>query len=398
MNYSTCIFGELSDGFSQYPDDGSSNLFKEIQSQCIAPSQLIIRRDESMMYYIYVRKLLKDKYIGLAVAVNGYYFTQVQSLFILFEQEIADMAECGVVVNYTDNGELTSGLSSLGKEEEEVLAVINDLHSKISGIGAVAELPPVDFSVSVSSRKIFKETDSTSEIVEASCRYGFTVILKESDFDNARATSFKNILKDLNAEKNALIKENKALKEANRQIKRQKQQFTRVVFLFFTLMVCGIGLFLLYDDLNDTQDRLDSANNTITRLDSVIVADESTIKRLGDSVAKIKTNLQNETSAKQKAEKTLQTICSFLPFVVKKCEVSSTTFKFDYFCPEEKNLTVTLKAINENNSEIITNTHTLTFYKGNGSKSLDFSRSLNFSHCYYVVIICNGRVIAGTRW
>ena len=121
MNCSTYIFGELSSGYSQYPEDSSSNLFKSIYSMCNAPSQLIIHRDESIMYYIYIRKINAKRYIGLAVAINGYYFSQINSLFSLFEKQIELLAERGIIINYSKSGELTTSLSSLIKEETEIL-------------------------------------------------------------------------------------------------------------------------------------------------------------------------------------------------------------------------------------------------------------------------------------
>ena len=183
MNSSTYIFGELSDGYSQYPEDSSSNLFKNLQDQRTAPSQLIIHRDENMMYYIYVRNLDKGKYIGFAIAINGYYFTQIQPLFSIFENQVEELVENGVIISFTNNGKITSHLTSFAKEEEEVLEVINALQIKVNNLNNLKKLPPVDFSVAVASRKLLKDTDSESVIANASCRFGYTIVLKESDYD-----------------------------------------------------------------------------------------------------------------------------------------------------------------------------------------------------------------------
>lgn len=398
MNSATYIFGELSEGYSQYPEDGSSNLFKEIRNQCIAPSQLIIHRDENLMYYIYVRKFEKRKYIGFAIAINGYYFTLIEPLFSLFEKELETMAEKGVIVSFTDDGEFTSKLSSLSNEEEEVISIINRLHEKINKIKGPKKLPAVDFYVSITSRKLFKDTDSVSEIVGASCRFGFTIILKEADYDTVRTTSYKNILKNLNADKSALIRENEDLKENVKKIKRQKKQFKNVVFLLIIVMACSVGLYFLYENLNDTQDQLDMAENTITQKKTIIKGKDVTIAGLRDSVCILENDLESEIAAKERVENSLQKICSYAPFAVTSCDINASQFRFDYFCTEERNVTVTLKAINDRNNEIISNSHTLTFYKGTGSKNLDFYRTLDSSQYYYVVLIYDGHIIAGKRW
>lgn len=398
MNSSTYIFGELSNGYSQYPEDSSSNLFKDIQDQCIAPSQLIIHRDENMMYYIYVRKFDKNKDLGFAIAINGYYFTQFQSLFSLFENEIEELVETGVIINLSTDGEITSILPSLKNEEEEVMSVINSFGAKVNNLNNLKKLPPVDFSVAISSRKLFKDTDIASEIANASFRFGFTIVLKESDYDTVRTTSFKNILKNLNADKKALIKENEELKEQNKKIQRQKKQFKNIVFLVVIVLACGIGIFFLNKNLNYTQDQLDTANNTISEKESIIVEKNSTISDLRDSVSSLENSLSREAKAKKKAESDLQNICTYSPFAVTSCEVNANQLRFDYFCPEEKEVAVTLKAVNERNNEIVTSTHSLTFSKGTGTKSLDFYRRLDTSQYYYVILMYDGHIVAGKRW
>lgn len=404
MNCSTYIFGELSSGYSQYPEDSSSNLFKSIYSMCNAPSQLIIHRDESIMYYIYIRKINAKRYIGLAVAINGYYFSQINSLFSLFEKQIELLAERGIIINYSKSGELTTSLSSLIKEETEILNFANNLQDKISSISSVKKLPQVDYSVSIKSQIIFNEFDNNDDIVKASYTYGFTIILKQHNYDTLRATSYKNTLKQLNTQNENLTKEIDKLRESNKQILRQKKQFKKVVFLFIAVIESIVGIFFLYENLNNTQYRLDKANTTIKEKDNVITVRNERISNLKDSVINLETSLQQVNREKSELSNNLHEICNHYPFIVTSCDVNSERFNFDYYCIEEKEITVTLKAINDSNSEIVTSNHTLTFYKGGGTKSLYFSKKLNNqsyykgTQYYYIVLIYNGQIIAGKYW
>ena len=404
VNCSTYIFGELSSGYSQYPEDSSSNLFKSIYSMCNAPSQLIIHRDESIMYYIYIRKINAKRYIGLAVAINGYYFSQINSLFSLFEKQIELLAERGIIINYSKSGELTTSLSSLIKEETEILNFANNLQDKISSISSVKKLPQVDYSVSIKSQIIFNEFDNNDDIVKASYTYGFTIILKQHNYDTLRATSYKNTLKQLNTQNENLTKEIDKLRESNKQILRQKKQFKKVVFLFIAVIESIVGIFFLYENLNNTQYRLDKANTTIKEKDNVITVRNERISNLKDSVINLETSLQQVNREKSELSNNLHEICNHYPFIVTSCDVNSERFNFDYYCIEEKEITVTLKAINDSNSEIVTSNHTLTFYKGGGTKSLYFSKKLNNqsyhkgTQYYYIVLIYNGQIIAGKYW
>ena len=56
-------------------------------------------------------------------------------------------------------------------------------------------------------------------------------------------------------------------------------------------------------------------------------------------------DLHRATRIKQRVENSLQRICSYAPFAVTRCEVSAGEFEFDYYSPEEKEVTLTLKAV-----------------------------------------------------
>lgn len=398
MNCSTYIFGELSEGYSQYPEDSSSNIFKSIYSKCNAPSQLIIHRDDSMMYYVYIRKLDTKKYIGLAIAINGYYFTQIGSLFSLFERQIEQLAERGIIINYSKVGDLTSSLSSLKKEEEEVMGYANYLHGEISSIRTVKKLPQADYTVSINSQKIFNENDNNNDIVKASYTFGFTIILKQDNYDTVRSTSYRNTLKQLNSQNESLTREVEKLKETNKQILRQKKQFKKVVFLFPTVIACGVGIYFLYENLNNTQDELNTANETIEEKNSIIVKRDERISNLTDYVSNLESTLQQVRKQNSELSDKLNSMCDSYPFIVTESEVNAERFKFKYYCDDEKEITVTLKAVNSKNSEIVSNNHFLTFYKGGGQKSLDFNRRLDTSQYYYVILMYDGKIIAGKYW
>lgn len=398
MNCTTYIFGELSSGYTQYPDDSASNIFKSAAAKCTAPTQLIIHRDESLMYYIYIRKINYSSYIGLAVVVNGYYFTDIHNLFSLFETEIECLVNAGIIINFTSDGELTSSLTDFRCEEEESTSVVTQIQEKASALKCIMHLPPTDYSISTNTQKTYRESDKSTEIAEASCKLGFTIILKEDDYDTLRFRSYSSTLKRLNQENNDLLLQNKDLKEANDKITKEKKQFKNVILLCIVVLLCVIGISLLNSNLNQTRDKLNSANDTIAQQNEVITDYKSRVSSLKDSLESKEKALSKETRLKIKAEETLTKISTTYPFIVTQSEVNSERIKLDYYCPTEKQVTVTLKAINLGSSETITNSHTFTCTKGSGSNSLYFYRALNTSHYYYILIIYNGRVIAGKYW
>lgn len=459
MNFSTYIFGKLPGGYSQYPDDGCSTLLRDIYPRCNAPTQLVIHRDQSMMYYVYVRKLDAGRYIGLAVVINGYYFTQINTLFSLFEKKIEELAAHGVVINYSPNGELTTSLQALNKEEEEVIWFINQLRAEIQKINTVGRIPHVDYAVSIDSQKIFDEKDDNSAIAEASYTFGYTIVLKQKDYDTQRSTSYRNTLKQLNADNKALTGEVAKLKEVKKQLLRKKKQFNVVVGLLILVLLCGIWIFSLNKDIDRKQGELTAANDTIRQKDSVIIDKDTTILTLNNYASGLKgerdrlvgekaflesvvtdqkTNIQNLESSVSELERKLakttkqkdaniqnlensvselkrklakateqkgalppeiiQTIYKYFPFVITSLNVNSRKVEFGYYSKEAKTIKITLSAIKAGTSEVVSNYHTLTLHKGTGTMTLSFASRLNSAQTYYVLLICNRQVIAGKLW
>lgn len=403
MNCNVYIFGELSSGYTQYPEDGSSHVLKKLYPFCKTQSQIVVSRDAGMMYYCYIRKLNDNKYIGLCVAVNGYYITHVDELFALFESTIEKIAQHGTFIHFAKDGTLTTSTKILNQEEEEIDTLSENLRLGFEELGNSTNiLPPVDYTVAKNSIKEFTDLDDKRDIVRASYTYGYTFIYKDKDFDTVRMNSYRSILKQLNDENNSLRKRNGDLEEQNAKILRQKKQFKNVVLLVILVIGCVLGIYFLYNDLNNTQSRLDEANQTISSKDNVIDDKNKRISIIRDSVFSYQNLYNAEYNKRVEVEDSLLEIKSkintYYPFIVTSLSINGNSFNFDYYATETKDLTVTLKAINEETSQVISNTHTLTFYKGGGTKSLYYLRNLNYSYNYTVVLICGGKIISGGRW
>ena len=398
MNCSVYIFGELSSGYTQYPEDSSSHILNRLITNCKATTQLVIRRDDNLMYYSYVRKLENNKYVGIAIAVNGYYIQHIQSLFALFENTIEKLVSQGSIICFSKDGNIIPTQKQLKEQEEDIDTITQNLAKDFNNAGQACKLPPVDYTVAKESVKEFNISDSKRDIVRSSYTYGYTYIYKDNDYNTVKVDSYRSVLSRVNLENVDLKKRNSELHEENQKILRQKKQFKNVILLILLVIGCSVGIYFLYNTLNDTQYQLDEANETIVKKDNTIERKNNKIVSLGNSIDSLKNVVKNEKSKREKAEEILTEICTYNPFIVTKCEVSSSDFSFDYYAPEEKEVSVTLKAVNEKNSEIVSNTHTLTFYKGSGSKKISFRYKLDTSDYYYVVLIYDGKIIAGKRW
>lgn len=391
MNSSIYIFGELFSGYTQYPEDSSSDIFKRLYKRCKAPTQIVICRDEDMMYYCYIKKLDGNKYIGLSFAVNGYYLSKINLLFSLFENAIEIMAQQGVFIHFKDNGSLTTSLRALKLEDEEVNFLVNKLRTSFENIIGQKKLPIIDYTIAKDSVKEFCISDNNLDIIKSSYTYGFTYIYKDKDFDTVRVNSYKSILNRISEENTILKKQNNDLQKQYKNILQEKNQYRYITIAVFIILCCGVGLFFLYDNLNSTKGQLVDAENTIVNKNNVI-------NRLNTSRDSFKLCLINEKQEKRELEKNLSAICTSVPFVITSCSINAEEVVVDYYAAEQKDVTIYLKAINESEPEIVSNSHSVTIYKGNNKLKLSFNYRLNPANYYYVNVLYDGHVIGGKRW
>ena len=398
INSSVYFFGELSSGYIQYPEDSSSYILGKIISNCKAQTQLVIRRDENLIYYCYIRKLLNNKYVGVSIVINGFYTKNVTKLFPLFENTIEKLATQGSIICFSNEGNIIPCDKTLKEQEEDIDSISSNLSKEFTSIGIMDKLPIVNYAIAKDSIKTLSVTDDENEIARSTYTYGYTYIYKDVDYNTVRVDSYSSILGRVNNENSELKKKNIELKQENQKVRRQKKQFRNVIFLFLILILCCIGLYFLYENLANTQGQLYDANGTIHRQTQVIQKKKEKISYLNNTITSLQGQLENEKNERFSIESKLDKVCSSYPFIVTNCTVSSTEISFDYYTTVEKEITVTLKAVNDRNSEVVTNTHTDTYYKGGGHKSFSFSYSLNSSYYYYVVLIYDGQIIAGKRW
>lgn len=400
MNSSVYIFGNLSSGYTQYPDEEStSSIFQKFYTKTKATTQIAIRRDGNLMYYAYIRKLEQGKYIGLCILLNGAALTKFEGLFSLFENVISNLVNKGYLIKYNESGNLIANTKHLYMNQEEIDLVSESLKGGFDSMQSTTmKLPPINYAISNESVKEFVVEDDAHEILKSSYTNGYTYIYKSKGFNTALMNSYQGVLSKISKENDSLKKENSNLKEENRKIRQQKKQFKNVMILSMILVVCCIGLYLLYINLNNTQGQLDDANGRIANKNRIIKDHEEKIEQLNSRIDSLTTVYTTTYNQKLIAEQQLANICSFLPFAVTSSEITGSYIRYDYYAIEDKEITVTLRAVNEESDEVIVNNYNITIHEGNGSQTLYFDYKLDSSYYYTVSLLYKGVIIAGGRW
>ena len=308
MNSSAYIFGQLSSGYTQYPDESTSlSLFQNFYSNAKATTQIAIHRDGDLMYYAYIRKLEQNKYLGLCVLLNGIMATHFEGMFSFFESVISNLVTKGYLIKFDEYGNLISNTERLYMKREEVELVTETLiHGFDNGKFNYTKLPPVDYAVNINSIKEFSIKDNSSEILRSSHTNGFTYIYKSEGFNTAQLDSYQGVLSKISKENDSLKKENCDLKDENTKIRRQKKQFLYVILLCIAVIGCGVGIYFLNDSLNVAQNELELANNTIISKNAVIDEKNTKISEQNSQINNLKTSLADEKELREQTEKNFE--------------------------------------------------------------------------------------------
>ena len=247
MNSTVYLFGVLGGGYTQYPDDYSREIFSEFEKNIKSPAQLMIRRSDALIYYAYLRKLSEQgKYIGIAFVFNGAMCADHQSLCKLCEENITNWVVNGDILEFTDNGDITSKIDKLYKTATEFKRISESLSTQIESSNLpFQKLPPVNYSISSHVVKKFNINDSYETINDALKDYSNIYIY--SDSTSETLTGYSEKLRSLN-------RENIRLRDENTKALREKKRTTIVTVLSLILAV-GVITIISFANRASEQDK-----------------------------------------------------------------------------------------------------------------------------------------------
>lgn len=384
MNIDVYLFGDLGDGYTQYIDDNNRILFKSIASKSKANSQLIIHRDNTLMYYTYIRRLRNSessngRYIGISYVLNNHFIRDIDGLFDIFEGAITTIVSRGILLEYTNNGNIIATIGKIYNAKSEFAHISSYLKNELDMYmaGRNDKLPPLDYSINTSEYKTFNFNDSRNEIISALSTFSTIYIFKDDNYENAESRSYANKLKRNNEEIKTLTSEIFNLKVEILKLKRQKKQFAVVIIL---IIIIAIGLMIFISKINDK-------NEIIKRKNAQIEA----LEKYRDQLKADSVNLTNELSSTKDTlkltKKTLERLrADYANLETKKNELYTECEKQKQTINSLKNEKSTLEStiatlksrINNNNSS----SHSSTSYSTGASKN---KSSLNKHDKHYAL-------------
>ena len=207
MNSTIYIFGNMQNGYTQYPDDETTHeIFEKfIQYAATAPTVLATRRDGALIYYGYTRQLQDGQSIGLCVLLNSRMMTGIDSLFSLFERGMQWLAEQGYLIKFAPDGNLISNADHLYMSKAEVETVATWIQQEFQNLeNETVSLPPVNYTRGIDFMGRFSYQDDVEKIVESTHSNGYTFVRKDKGFNTVAMDSYKGVLEAVNTENEAL--------------------------------------------------------------------------------------------------------------------------------------------------------------------------------------------------
>lgn len=277
------IFGNFADGYSQYPDNYTHNLFEAIAKSRQAESEIIYHREGALTYYIYTREISKidNTFIGLCYVFNDVLIKDFAPLFSIFEDVITNIVVTGEMLEFANDGKLSTKINQLYTHTEELQRVSDYLNSKLTSIGKITEkLPPVNYGVATNEWKTFSHKDK-SDIHSAILDYLNIRIIKGEGYDTATLSSYAGKLNSLNKEKTAALQTIDKQKQEISDLKKKQKNYKLVIWLVVFICIGGI---IFISTINSRNAQIQRLNNTIATQERTIESQNETIGILRDTI------------------------------------------------------------------------------------------------------------------
>ena len=277
------IFGNFADGYSQYPDNYTHNLFEAIAKSRQAESEIIYHREGALTYYIYTREIsqIDNTFIGLCYVFNDVLIKDFAPLFSIFEDVITNIVVTGEMLEFANDGKLSTKINQLYTHTEELQRVSDYLNSKLTSIGKITEkLPPVNYGVATNEWKTFSHKDK-SDIHSAILDYSNIRIIKGEGYDTATLSSYAGKLNSLNKEKTAALQTIDKQKQEISDLKKKQKNYKLVIWLVVFICIGGI---IFISTINSRNAQIQRLNNTIATQERTIDSQNETIGILRDTI------------------------------------------------------------------------------------------------------------------
>lgn len=186
MNASVYIWGDFGHGLTLYPEDFSKDVISTFYNNSTSNTQLLIHRNNELMYYGYSRQLAgNSKLIGFSVLLNDVMYNDVLKLFPVFEDVIAYLVQSTDILTQNESGDVSSNLKDINEQQGEFDSfayIVNQYLNRLDN--AISKLPPINYNTTINRTKVYTSDNSNNEILNETCKAGFVYVRKDKNYNS----------------------------------------------------------------------------------------------------------------------------------------------------------------------------------------------------------------------
>lgn len=298
MNSSIYVFGNLAKGYTQYPIDSTVEIFQNEYIKSTSPAQIVVHRDGNLMYYSYILTF-GDHYLGFCTVNNGTAFVDFEKMFGICESLIERLVESGFLIGLDEKGDITPLSTELYLSSDELNFITDYLTEDFKKLSTIS-LPSVDYSISRETTAHMSLADGNAAILQSTYSNSYTIVHKDEDWASEHVNSYRNVLKNLSAEKEQLATEVKELNSKLSKTEQQKKQFKWIGILGAAIVIIMILLISSQSKLEKANDKISDKTAEITELRSELIQKDNTISSKNSRISALeseKAELGNKLSA-----------------------------------------------------------------------------------------------------
>lgn len=298
MNSSIYVFGNLAKGYTQYPTDSTVEVFQNEYIKSTSPAQIVVHRDGNLMYYSYILTF-GDHYLGFCTVNNGTAYVDFEKMFGIYESLIERLVESGFLIGLDEKGDIRPLGTELYLSSDELTYINDYLTEEFKKLSTIS-LPSVDYSISRESTAHMSAADGNAAILQSTYTTSYTIVHKDEDWASEHVNSYRNVLKNLSAEKEQLATEVKELNSKLSKTEQQKKQFKWIGILGAAIVIIMILLISSQSKLEKANDKISDKTAEITELRSELIQKDNTISSKNSRISALeseKAELGNKLSA-----------------------------------------------------------------------------------------------------
>lgn len=312
------LFSKEFDTYQQYPNDIAKQFLSPITSNQLSVDQIVIHRDGNLIYYAYIQSVSTNKVFGHCI-VTGDICTNIKELYDLFHKSIEQAACKGVLFSFDSTGKISKQTGEFSNEGAEANEFFKDFNRVVGQKPLWKSIGSIDYSVSKDSKIYLSLTDdSNDKIVEAIEHYHNVIITIE----NPLASSYSNIVKQLNLDKEELNGRIEHLTNENDELLKKKKQYKAVVTLFVIIILCCIGLLSFYREITGKTQHIQELENEIAIKRDSLLLQTNEINRLINDLSATNNRL---SSAQKELSDYKDKVGKHMPLVINNIELANYT-------------------------------------------------------------------------